>query len=284
MRKFAILLLILLCGCNTGGIAELSDSSGTAAETTIAETTAITETEETKETEETATTISLDEEIQKRREEYKEWAKTENDYGASVIVKLKETDCDFSQEGKSMEEIIEILWNRNIVCFYTYYQYTIIYAYMDTDFQNSDYCKIIHCYFNSYEELKKFVQETYVSEYRNYRMYDDDPYYGDNETLMCYYYFLGSSYMALPFREEVSYKITNVTDDVCEFSCYMKYRGYYDYYVTFEVPCTAVKENGEWRLTEMIGEIFGYRDKIMEENGYTFESDLVPFETYKVHG
>jgi len=227
----------------------------------------------------TTATISLDEEIQKRMEKYKEQAETENDYGTSVIVKLKETDYDFSQEGKSMEEIIKILWDRNIVCFYTYYQYIVIYHYRDTDSQKSDDYKVIHYYFSNYDELKKFVQETYVSEYADSLIYDDNgrlyPYYGDNEVLMCEYNFFESTYIAIPFHSEVKYKIINTTDEKCEFVCYFEY--YYDYinYVILEIPCTAVKENGKWQLTEMIGNILSYDDLFR-----TY--DFVPFETYKI--
>jgi len=297
MKKLSLVLalILLLCACDNGVADEQSDASDTSGIVMESETTTITTTSEetttTSElitTSEEVTTAVSPEEKNKIIEENLEWIYdyAQDNYGASVVVKLKETDYDFSQEGKSMEEIIKVLWERNIIWFYTLYNTELFTLYSEgDDLCGGDY-KIIHYFFDDYAHLKKFLEETYVKEEADYRLYNGffwnrnkPKFYENDGNFMCAPFGI---YIGKFFYDDVPYEITNVTDDVCEFSCYVKYYGFNDYYVTFEVPCTAVKENGEWRLTEMIGEIFGYRDKIMEENGYTFEDEFVPYEMYKV--
>jgi len=319
MKKLSLLsaLIVLLCGCHTSIPKEYYDggASGVSSADTSAETSyeTVFETSEAPDDsdgiidEKTMAKIEAIVKLlenQPEKEYYiddkhytdrltvmKEWIKWKLNYMNDALY-LKELNCDFNGD-ENMDEIIEILLNRNKVCFKLYFEpYSIDLladsignAAIDGGFP------IINYLFDNYGELKEFVEGTYTSEYSDLLLYEDgrnSPYYDYNGFLMCDSEFFGFIYCGPGGSECIDgYKITNVTDDTCEFDAYLKW--YYDYenddnYVIFDVECTAVKENAGWRLTEDIGDISGYiynEDGIYRDYG-TGEKDFVPFETYKV--
>jgi|GEM_PF-5168324 len=224
------------------------------------------------------------------KEEVKWQLNYTNELGLSY---LKDLDYDFKGD-EIMDEIIEILLNRDKVCsrLYIYYYSLMILADEPCNPGIDGGHPIIHYLFDSYDELKAFVEGTYTSEEADillyhYSDYVDSPYYDYNGFLMCDSFFMGCIYDSWCYDDDGVYKITSVTDDTCEFNAYQKW--YYDAenfdnYVIFEIPYTAVKENGEWRLTEMIAPFARFvenEDSIYYEY-ITGEKDFVPFETYRV--
>ncbi|MDR2589887.1 MAG: hypothetical protein LBC71_02705 [Oscillospiraceae bacterium] len=192
--------------------------------------------------------------INQQIQENLEWIrKINDDYGYSVVVKLKETDYDFNIEGKIADEVIKILWERNIVVFYTRYHNLLLYDCSKSPETNM--YKILHYFFDNFEELKTFVKETYINNFAYELLYGERAcFLGDSEYLFVNEIFFGT-YAYSPFSSSVEYEIINVTDDRIDVIAFFGYTAFPDEYVVFEIEYTAVKENGEWRLTEMIGAI-----------------------------
>lgn len=81
----------------------------------------------------------------------------------ATVAALKNTDYDYSQDGKSVDEILKILLDRNVVCFYTFHSMGLV---LNTEQDGSDdsVFKVRHYFFNDYPELESFVENTYTSE------------------------------------------------------------------------------------------------------------------------
>jgi hypothetical protein len=181
-----------------------------------------------------------------------------NNYMYYVIVKLRETDYDFNTEGKSAEEIIKILWEKNIVWFQTYYFYLTLFGNNIT--KEGEIAKFIHYFFDSFEDLKNFVESTYISciaynlLYEGGRNQTGMQFFGDKESLMRDWKINAGTYGYFPFYSAEQCRITNVTDNQIDFIFSYRYHPWIDdEYVDFEIEYTAVKENGKWLLTDFVG-------------------------------
>jgi hypothetical protein len=168
-------------------------------------------------------------------------------YPYYVFVKLRETNYDFCTADKSAEEIIEILWEKNIVWFHTYWFSLSLYGHLI-----GNDAKLIHYFFDSFEDMKYFVETTYISEIANGFL--EIPFWGDSENLMRDTNSHIGQYGYLPFYSAEQYRITNVTDNQIDFIFSYAYHPWLDdEYVVFEIEYAAVKENDIWLLTDFVG-------------------------------
>ena len=164
-----------------------------------------------------------------------------------------------TQEGKTVEEIVETLVNRNILVFE-------IFQGNGYEFKN-DYISsyeepqpITSELFDSFYDLAELVNGTYISEIaEGYRLY--------NGSKAAFFEQDGELYVDLtktgnwssdPFKYRTYIEVTDVADTVCTFIWHYVAWEYFDYEYNdtdelYSHHCMmtfhAVRENGEWRLT-----------------------------------
>jgi hypothetical protein len=177
---------------------------------------------------------------------------------------LKNYDINIdTQYGKSDEEILKNLLDKNVINFYTYIEQTcaisLLYIVDDlVDNENNKYYKIEHQKFGKdFEILKKFTLSTYTEQYY-YNLVNNDIstdyniiMWSKNGEIYSNRFVLGI-FNKFPFYLGYDFEIINISDTEIKFNIY--------YYEQFEIDrvrlisreSKAIKENGEWRLTEMI--------------------------------
>ena len=72
-------------------------------------------------------------------------------------------NINVSQEGMNIDEIIKLLSDQNIVCYYSFNSDVLMHDYQN--YNDNGYGKIEHYLFSSYSELERFVYSTYEMKY-----------------------------------------------------------------------------------------------------------------------
>ena len=117
--------------------------------------------------------------------------------------------------------------------------------------------------FDNCDELELFFNKTYTADYCDYILANNDadrmkPYYNMEGHIVWNPSVAPLFYPFYPFQYGYSYEILSETSDICKFVCYysaLKCDGPNpdDWsLVKYGQECTAVRECGEWRLTEII--------------------------------
>lgn len=167
------------------------------------------------------------------------------------FIRFKE-DSFLSQYEMSVEQIIELLVDKNIVCYYTFEMDSLVYDFKDRD--ESGYGNAYHYIFSNYTELNDFVYSTYDEKYAsdllsNLHGHGFSLYAGDDISLLYNPAYQGTNIFAYQFPSSYSYEINNVSE------------ARIDFVITFEgdkknsYQATAILQNEEWKLKTMFPDI-----------------------------
>lgn len=157
-----------------------------------------------------------------------------------------------SQSKMSTEEILRLLIDQNIVCFYTFKTSTLIYD--DQNYNDEGYSSITHYLFSSYSELNDFVYSTYEEKYAaellsNLYGYNGELYRGDDSCILYNPSVQGIDVLAGNLFSEYTCRISKMSENRITFSVIFtedeesSWVGY------------AIMQNGEWRLEKMLPDI-----------------------------
>lgn len=161
-------------------------------------------------------------------------------------------NVDVSQNGMNADEVIKLLTDKNIVCYYTFNSDVMFNDYQKYD--DNGYGEIRHYLFSSYSELEKFVYSTYEKNYAEILL---SKLYGPPETL-----FKGDDSVLLynPSVQGINVLVGEVFSPYeCEITDIADIR--IDFNIRFlendklMFSSVAVLEDGEWRLREMFPNI-----------------------------
>ncbi|MCL2634393.1 MAG: hypothetical protein FWD34_07780 [Oscillospiraceae bacterium] len=167
---------------------------------------------------------------------------------------------DDNQSDKSMEEILTILLDKNVVCFFMFNQSNSIP--LDFDFsvyrehinwepdEDGDYRIINNSFFNSYIQFYDFIKSVYTSEKAD-ELLSNGYFYEKNNELYASSGFFGWTYMFDPFYFGYDFVITNESIDFCEFILYVTVPEGFDDLKIIEFLGVALNIDGEWRLEDM---------------------------------
>lgn len=179
----------------------------------------------------------------------------------TILNEFMEKGFDFSQAGKTKNEILEGLIEQNIVCFNIFWRNDLITE--KEELPNGSY-HIKHLLFKSSDEIESLLLHTYTRETAEKWLKTNYPkeeraYYNDNEYLVwnpneCPLY-----YPFYPFKYGYDFEIIQFTEEVCSFVLYISVLDCTsdDWYlentlIRYGIPCCAVFVDGEWRLTELV--------------------------------
>ena len=169
-----------------------------------------------------------------------------------------------AQEGKTVEEIVETLMNKNTLAFEICHGYGIG---TENTGGFSDPCLITYAPFKSIDDLERLVRGTYTSEESDRCLIDND---GKPAPFAAFFEQDGKLYVDFnkmyiwntdPFNFRTYIEVTDIDDDVCTFVWHYISWEYFDYEYndtdeTYshhnQMTFHAVKENGEWRLPTII--------------------------------
>lgn len=181
-----------------------------------------------------------------------------------------------TQEGKSLPDIIQMLMNKNVIAFETYFPGRTV-ELVENNFISDIWgegryiYEVTSDYFVSFEKLEEFVYGTYTEQESHDIMYGSEKeldqleyllgpegretggqqYLTNEDGKFCINYRATPRWSSDPFYLQSSYiKITEVNKDECYFNWYCP--GYFEYRGYYEKRCLAIKENGQWKLTFLV--------------------------------
>lgn len=171
------------------------------------------------------------------------------------------------QEGKTIEEIVETLVNRNILVFEIFRGFGFEYEKINDPTFSYSINRITSAPFDSVEELVKLVNGTYTASYAADYFHR---YHFDDDTHAVFFEQDGELYVdfnkmyiwsTAPFIWQTYLEFIDTDDSTCTFVWHYITWEYWDYEYndtneTYshhnQMTFRAVKENNEWRLTSII--------------------------------
>lgn len=161
-------------------------------------------------------------------------------------------NTNISQKEMSVEEIIRLLVDRNIACYYSFGSDVLMFDYQN--YNDNGYGKIEHYLFSSYSELEEFVYSTYEKEYAENlltNLYGEPGilFGGDDKNLLYNPSIQGINVLIGDIFPLYECKITEMTDSrICfnVISCEND---------TVLWETSAILQNDEWRLEAMFPDI-----------------------------
>ncbi len=161
-------------------------------------------------------------------------------------------NIDVSQNGMNADEVIKLLADKNIVCYYTFNSDVMFHDYQKYD--DNGYSEIKHYLFSSYSELKKFVCSTYEKSYAESLLSDlygfrGALFNGNDSVLMYNSSIQGINVLVGEVFSSYECEITDITDTRIDFNIRFLENN------KLMFSSVAVLEDGEWRLQEMFPNI-----------------------------
>lgn len=187
-----------------------------------------------------------------------ETEKYKSDFSCSNLMPFAK-DClegfdsikELRANSNDMEENILILLQKNAICFRTF-------VVMKTTNKIDEQGYITSAYFESFDELKTFTQDTYVDDYAT-TLIEKYDFYEGIEGELCNGG--GGPIWSSDIMDAKNYYlIKEKSSDKCEFICFFDTTPFFpdepipDYVQYSVIEFVAVTENDEWQLSELVWE------------------------------
>lgn len=161
-------------------------------------------------------------------------------------------NVDVSQNGMNADEVVKLLADKNIVCYYTFNSDVMFHDYQKYD--DNGYGEIRHYLFSSHSELEKFVYSTYEKNYAEILLSElygspETLFKGDDSVLLYNPSVQGINVLVGEVFSPYKCEITDITDIRIDFNIRFLENN------KLMFSSVAVFEDGEWRLREMFPNI-----------------------------